>query len=315
MVSLNKIGMRFGNRRMKQKQRPLADSTLQGGGGRSYNSNVFGFTLLFRYLCQMEKLAIAGCGWLAGIVADALIEGLLPEYELVGVYSRTFSSAERLAAKMRQNGRPCKACETLDELLALKPKYLVEAASPAGMRELALPVLKNGTSIITLSIGAFADTAFYHEAIRTASENGSRVYIASGATGGFDVLRTAALMGGAKTRFTNEKGVRALRRSRFYDESMEREDRMIFSGTAREAINTFPTGLNVAVAASLASVGPEEMRVTMISRPPAFVGDTQRVEIVNHQVQAVIDVHSDTSEIAAWSVVAVLRNIVSPIVF
>ncbi len=263
----------------------------------------------------MEKLAIVGCGRLAAIVADALLNGLLPEYELVGVYSRTFSSAQLLAEYMQRHGKPCAACETLEELLALNPGYLVETACPAAMKELALPALKNGTSIVTLSIGAFADTEFYHETIRVARENGTRVYIASGATGGFDVLRTAALMGGAEARFTNEKGVRALRRSRFYDEGMESEDRRIFSGTAREAINTFPTGLNVAVAASLASVGPERMQVEMISRPPGFVGDTQRVEISNHQVQAVIDVHSDTPEIAGWSAVSVLRNIVSPIVF
>ncbi|WP_295938519.1 aspartate dehydrogenase domain-containing protein [uncultured Alistipes sp.] len=263
----------------------------------------------------MEKLAIVGCGQLADIVADALVGGLLPEYELVGVYSRTAAKAERLAARMQQHGQPCKPCATLGELLSLNPRYLVEAASPAAMKELTLPSLENGTSVITLSIGAFADTNFYEQAIRTAREKGARVYIASGATGGFDVLRTATLMGNAAARFTNEKGVRALRRSRFYDESMEREDRMIFSGTAREAIDRFPTGLNVSVAASLASVGPEQMQVTMISRPPGFVGDTQRVEIRNDEVHAVIDVHSDTARIAGWSVVAVLQNIVSPIVF
>mgnify|MGYP000398821333 CR=1 FL=1 len=41
--------------------------------------------------------------------------------------------------------KPCIACATLEELLALKPDYLVESASPAAMRELALPALRNGT--------------------------------------------------------------------------------------------------------------------------------------------------------------------------
>ena len=48
---------------------------------------------------------------------------------------------------------------------------------------------------------------------------------------------------------------------------------------------------------------------------PYFRGDTQRVEIRNPQVRAVVDVYSATPEIAAWSVVATLQNIVSPIVF
>lgn len=251
---------------------------------------------------------------MAEIVANAVIDGLLPEYDLVGVYSRTAEKAERLAAKMHAHGKACAACTALDDLLALKPDYLVESASPAGMKALTIPTLKNGTSIVTLSIGALADTAFYEEAIATAKAHGTRIYIASGATGGFDVLRTAALMGNASARFFNEKGPRALRWSPVYDESLETEKRVVFSGTAREAIGVFPTGLNVSVAASLASVGPEKMQVAMQSTP-GFVGDTQRVEIKNDEVHAVVDVYSATAAIAGWSAVAVLQNIVSPIVF
>lgn len=262
----------------------------------------------------MKKLVIVGCGYLADIVADALIDGLLPDYNLVGVYSRTAAKAERLVARLNAAGKVCKACRNMDELLSLKPDYLVEAASPAAMRELALPTLANGTSIVTLSIGAFADTAFYEMVREMATTNGQRVYIASGATGGFDVLRTATLMGNATARFYNGKGVAAFRRSPLYTPEMEQQNKVVFTGTAREAINTFPTGLNVAVAASLATVGPEKLQVTMESTPE-FTGDRQRVEIENDQVHAVVDVFSATPEIAGWSVVSTLQNIVSPIIF
>jgi aspartate dehydrogenase len=262
----------------------------------------------------MKKLVIFGSGYLAEIVADAYLQGLLPEYELVGVYSRTASKAQALANKISQSGRKCMPCSTLDALLLLKPDYLVEAASPAAMKQLALATLNNGTSIVSLSIGAFADTSFYEQVKQCAAANNVRVHIASGATGGFDVLRTATLMGHATATFLNVKGVRALRRSSFYDPSMETESKTIFSGTAREAINTFPTGLNVAVAASLATVGPENLQVSMVSTPD-FTGDRQRVEIKNEEVHAVVDVFSATPAIAAWSVVSTLQNIVSPIVF
>lgn len=286
----------------------------------------------------MKKLVIFGSGYLADIVVKAYLQGLLPTYELVGVYSRTAAKAQRLAANVAQSDRPCLPCTSLEALLSLKPDYLVEAASPAAMKQLALPTLANGTSIVTLSIGAFADTPFYEQVKAAATANNARVYIASGATGGFDVLRTATLMGQASATlmgqaspapvgqasateasqvsaaFLNVKGVRALRRSSFYDPSMETEDKTIFSGTAREAINTFPTGLNVAVAASLATVGPENLHVTMVSTPE-FTGDRQRVEVKNQEVHAVVDVFSATPAIAAWSVVSTLRNIASPIVF
>jgi len=258
----------------------------------------------------MKRLAITGCGKLGSIVVDALQKGLLDEYKLVGVFSRTREKAESLALRIGD----CQVCDSIEDLLALKPDYLVEAASPAAMREVALPALRQGTSVVTLSIGAFADDAFYTEVMQTAKENNSHVYVVSGATGGFDVLQTATLMGGATARFFNEKGPNALKGTAVYDEALQTEQRTVFQGTATEAIALFPTKVNVTVAASRASVGPQNMQVTMQSTP-GFVGDTQRVEIKNEQVHAVIDVYSATAEIAGWSVVNTLRNIVSPIVF
>ncbi len=261
-----------------------------------------------------KRLAIVGCGRLGTIVAQAVARGILPEYELIAVQSRTFAHAEALATRLVADGIQCHACHDIDELLSYKPDFIAEAASPAAMREIAIKALSAGTSIVTLSIGAFADDDFYTQIIDTARNHDTRVYLASGATGGFDVLRTATLMGNATARFFNEKGPGALRGTPVYDESLQNEQRTVFSGSACEAIAMFPTKVNVTVAASRASVGPEEMHVTMQSTP-GFIGDTQRVEIKTDQVHAVVDVYSATPEIAAWSVVNVLQNIVSPIVF
>lgn len=262
----------------------------------------------------MKTLAIVGCGKLGEVVVKALKMGFLPEYKLIATYSRTFDSAEYLA----QQVEGCCACWTKEDLIDLKPDYIVEAASPAAMRDIALPALKAGISIVTLSIGAFADDDFYAEVTETARQSGARVYIASGATGGFDVLRTTALMGqaysGCKADFFNEKGPNALRGTAVYDDALQNEQRVVFDGTAKEAIAMFPTKVNVTVAASRASVGPQNLHVTMQSTP-GFIGDTQKVVIENEQVHAVVDVYSKTAEIAGWSAVAVLRNIVSPIVF
>ena len=135
----------------------------------------------------MKKLVIVGCGRLGGIVAEAVIKGILPEYDLVGVYSRTVSKAESMAARMQEQGKPCLACTTIADLLALKPDYLVEAASPAAMRELAIPTLKNGTSIVTLSIGALADDDFYREVSETAKARGN-VHAKTGSVTGVSSL-------------------------------------------------------------------------------------------------------------------------------
>lgn len=108
----------------------------------------------------MKTFVIVGCGRLAGVIAEAVVKGLLPEYDLIGVYSRTAAKAERIAGQMRNAGRACAVCESVEKLLALKPDILVETASPAALREWAVPTLKNGTSIVTLSIGALAMMRF-----------------------------------------------------------------------------------------------------------------------------------------------------------
>ncbi len=264
----------------------------------------------------MKKLAIVGCGKLANIVVDALIDGLLPDYRLIGALSRTPEKAQRMADKINSAGcgYTCTACGNLDELLALKPDYIVESASPASMREIALPALKNGSSIVTLSIGALADEVFYEEVQSTAREYKTRVHLVSGAIGGFDVLRIVSLMGSSTASFDTEKGPDSLRDSPVYEELLQTEKRTVFEGNAKEAIALFPTKVNVAVAASLASVGPGNMKVSVTSTP-GYVGDNHRIEIKNDQVRAVIDVYSETAQIAGWSVVSTLRNITSPIVF
>ena len=135
-----------------------------------------------------------GCGFLGGIVADAYAKGLLPDYELLGVASRTKASAQALADRVG-----CRAVDGIDELLALKPDMVVETASVECVRAIAEPVLRAGCDLVVISIGAFADAAFYDRVKAAAIEGGARVHIASGAIGGFDVLQTVTLMAQAQS--------------------------------------------------------------------------------------------------------------------
>lgn len=262
-------------------------------------------------IVNMKNLAIIGCGKLAGVIAKAHRNGLLDGYKLTSLYSRSKDKAEKIA---EMAGDSCTICGSWQEIIDSKPDIIAETASPAAMKEFAIPALQKGISIVTLSIGAFADNDFLGKVKEAAAESGAKVYIASGATGGFDILRAATLMGNAKAEFFNEKGPAGLKNTEAFDESLLTRQKTVFQGTATEAIAMFPTKVNVTVAASLASVGPENMNVR-IQSSPYFTGDTQKVEIRNDQVRAVVDIYSATSEIAGWSVVSVLRNIISPIVF
>ena len=113
-----------------------------------------------------------GCGFLGGIVADAYAKGLLPDYELLGVASRTMASAQALAERTG-----CRAAKDIDELLAMKPDIVVETASVECVRAIAEPVLRAGCDLVVISIGAFADAAFYERVKTAARESGARVHV------------------------------------------------------------------------------------------------------------------------------------------
>ena len=205
------------------------------------------------------KLGIVGCGFLGNIVADAWKKGLLPDYELVGVTSRTRASAEKTAASVG-----CAVCEDVDALLALEPEYIVEAASVESVRAMAIPVLKRGVNLVILSIGAFADLDFYAQVKAAAVEGGAKVHLASGAIGGFDVLQTVTLMAQAQglpetAGIETHTGAKGFRNTPVWAEHLltDTEKTTVFTGNAKQAIATFPRRVNVAVATSLATTGPE----------------------------------------------------------
>ena len=257
------------------------------------------------------KLGLVGCGFLGGIIVDAWKNGLLPEFEFCGCINRSPEAAAALAAKAS-----CQAFSSIDELLAQKPDYVIEAASPAVIAEIAEKVLLHGSNLIVLSIGAFADANLLERVKSTARTSGTRVHLASGAIGGFDVLRTAALMSAVKSGIRTEKGPNSLKGTPAFKDSLltDREPSHVFSGSAKDAIAQFPTKVNVAVATALATAGPDQTTVNIHS-VPGFQGDDHRIEVVGEDVHAIVDIYSRISAIAGWSVVALLRNLVSPIVF
>ena len=274
---------------------------------------------------EKKRLAIVGCGKLGNIVTEACCMGLLPEYELVGVLGRNRDHAQALAEKGN-----CKVCEKLEELMELKPDYVAEMASVQMVKDMAETVLAGGANLVVLSIGAFADQEFYQKVQKTAREHKRRVHIASGAIGGFDVLRTVALMGHLNqekaaskgeeskqiTNMVTRKGPASLKNTPvFREELMEsKEDTEVFAGNTKEAIALLPTKVNVSVAASIASAGTEKMDFHIIS-VPGMIGDDHKITEEIDGVTAVVDVYSRTSDIAGWSVVALLQNLVSPIMF
>ena len=71
--------------------------------------------------------------------------------------------------------------------------------------------------------------------------------------------------------------------------------------------------LNVAVAAALASIGPDAMGAKITS-VEGFAGDDHCITMETDGLKVTSDVYSRTAEIAGWSIVSLLQNLASPVV-
>ena len=261
---------------------------------------------------KKHKLALLGGGYLNSIVARAVRDGLLPEYELVGVFGRQSARTEAFAQEFG-----CKLCHTIEELMAEKPDYTVEAASGDALRYYAETVVAAGSNLIVISMGAFADTELYERVKEIARANNCKVYIPSGAVGGFDVLRTAALMSPIKVSMTSLRSAASLYYSPFnFDGILDiTEPTRVFNGSTKDAIKLLPHGVNVSVATALASAGPEDTEIDIIAMPEGFHGDEFQIRLQGEEVATDLRIYSRNCNIAGWSLVATLQNIASPVEF
>lgn len=262
----------------------------------------------------MKTFAIAGCGHLGKIIAAAYANGLLEGYKLVAAYSLRIEDSEALV-----KGTDAEAVNAIEDVIAKKPDFIIETASIALLKGFALNALDKGISIIPLSIGAFADSAFRKAALEAAEKSGARIYIPSGAVGGFDVLRTISLISeyngwDIKAGIHTHKGPDSLKNTPLYSDDLQNREERVFSGTTAEAIALLPTKVNVAVASALATIGPESAEAEITS-VPAFIGDDHCITVETEGLKAVVDIYSANSDIAAWSAVALMRNLTSQMVF
>ena len=260
---------------------------------------------------KKKRLAIIGSGSLANIIADAYRSKMLEEYEPVCVMGRTESKTVSLADRLG-----CGAAFTIDDMLDAKPDIIAEAASVQAVKDSVLKIADSGVDFAVLSIGAFANSTFYNQVKERFAKNNAKLYIPAGAIGGLDVMQAISLMGNCSAEFLIRKGVDAYAGTEIFTEDILhiKEETCIFSGTAAEVIKLLPTKVNVAVTTSLATVGADSLK-TEIYAVPEMKDDDIQIKLKGEDASAHLQICSKPSDITAWSIVALLKNIVSPVVF
>ena len=262
-------------------------------------------------------VALVGCGNLGSKIAEDLHKA--GPYSLVATLDIPMPSRAKAVASM-YGGR---GCDTLDELLATNPRYVIEAATVQVFKDMALPVLQHGADLIILSAGAFADDDFVDTLRSEARALGRIVHVPSGAIGAFDLAQAARAAGDLSCSMYTEKPPAALEGAPWLKgRTLSREvAETVYEGTARQAIAAFPQNVNVVTAMAFASVGVDAVTATVISSPERTLNKHTIVfEGAFGKARCEIEARPSpqnprSSMLAAYSIIALLQKLADPIRF
>lgn len=207
------------------------------------------------------RVSLLGYGAIGQQVADALGTGELAGAELAGIITRT---PGRAAARGHRE-------LAFDEALELSD-LVVECAGIAAAMEHGPRVVASGTDLFIVSVGVLA-----HPTLRkTLLHDGpGRSYLTAGAIGGLDLLAAVAANGGlASATLTTTKTATSLIQPWMNPATIARlntgtDAATVFEGTVTEAIERFPSSLNVAVALAAATGLWDQTRVRLVADPRA----------------------------------------------
>jgi aspartate dehydrogenase len=197
---------------------------------------------------------------------------------------------------------------------------VIECAPGTLLRSIVAPFVKSGKTAVVLSAGALLE---HEDLIELAKQHGGQIVVPTGALIGLDAVAAAAAGKIHSIRMVTRKPVRGLAGAPYIIENkidIEQitEPLKIFEGTAREAAKGFPANLNVAVALSLAGIGPDRTRLE-IWADPALTRNVHRVEVESDSARFSMSIENIPSEnprtglITALSVIAYLRKLRAPL--
>jgi len=202
------------------------------------------------------------------------------------------------------------------EALADVADIVIECAPATLLRSIVAPFAAKGKTAVVLSAGALLD---HEDLIELAKQNGGQIVVPTGALIGLDAVTAAAVGNIRSVRMVTRKPVRGLAGAPYIVENnidIERitEPLRIFDGTARAAAKGFPANLNVAVALSLAGIGPDRTKLE-IWADPTVTRNIHRIEVESDSARFSMSIENIPSEnpktglITALSVIAYLRKL------
>ncbi len=264
------------------------------------------------------RVAIIGCGAIGAVLAQAIDEGRAGKVELAWLHDFEPEKSEALAKKLSLKPRIARSAAEIysDKTVGL----VIEASSQLAVEQYSLDILRSGKDIMVMSVGAFADEELLRTVRNAAEQSGRRVYIPSGAVLGIDGVKAAELGGIKKVTLTTRKPSTTLAYSVYLEKrgiNLKRlkKPRVVFEGSAREAVKAFPRSVNVAATLSLAGIGLDKTKVRIVA-DPKLNRNIHEIRVLGKAGELVTEARNvsfsdspKTSYLAALSAIQTLRNL------
>jgi aspartate dehydrogenase len=166
--------------------------------------------------------------------------------------------------------RDLKILTSFEELAACEETIVLDCAGHQGLLAHGETVLRAGSDVITLSVGALSDADLLARLLAAADAGGSQLELVPGAVGGVDALAAARVGGLERVTYVGRKpplGWKGSPAESVLDLDALTESAEHFRGSAREAARKYPKNANVAAMVALAGLGMEETAVSLIADP------------------------------------------------
>ncbi|MDB5592440.1 aspartate dehydrogenase [Enterovirga sp.] len=262
-----------------------------------------------------KTVAIGGFGAIGQKLARALDDGL-PGLRLAAVSAR---NTERAAAVVAGFRSPVPVVPLAE--LGRHADIVVECAPAEVFRELAVPALEAGRTLVVISVGALLTHTDVEDLAR---RHNGRIVVPSGALLGLDAVRAAAEGEIRRVTMVTRKPPAGLKGAPYLvrnniDVSALSEPLKVFDGTAREAVVGFPANVNVAAALSLAGIGPDRTTIEIWAVPGldrnrhTITVESDSADFTMSIANIPSDENPKTGRITALSILAALRRLTSPV--
>lgn len=260
------------------------------------------------------RVAIVGLGPIGRTVAQALNEGIDGLTLSAVAVSNPDKHRDFLAGLKR-----LPAIRAIDELADVAD-LIIECAPSHLVESIVAPFVSRGKTAIVLSASALLS---HDDLIELARKHRGQIVVPTGALIGLDAVTAAAEGTINSVRMVSRKPIRGFAGAPYIVENgIEIENitapKKIFEGSAREAAKGFPANLNVAVALSLAGIGPDRT-VLEVWADPAATRNQHRIEVdadsasFSMTIENIPSDNPKTGRITALSVIAFLRKQRAPL--